>query len=78
MRRFAPTLAILLLSLAARSASAESVTLTDPKGDDKGPGTYVYPTDPVYKPGSFDLTELTIEDTGTEIRVSAAFAFRAP
>lgn len=42
------------------TASAQEVQLKDPVGDDKGPGTYTYPTDPVYKPGSFDLTGLTV------------------
>lgn len=48
------------------------VVLLDPTGDDKGPGTYSYPTDPVYKPGSFDLTKLEVVPSGdqVEIRVS--------
>jgi len=33
---------------------------TDPSGDDNGPGTYVYPTNPVYQPGIFDLTGLEV------------------
>ncbi len=32
------------------------VDMTDPEGDDHGPGTYTYPTDQVFKPGGvFDL-----------------------
>ncbi len=34
--------------------------LTDPVGDDDGPGTYVYPTNPVYLPGIFDLTGVDV------------------
>lgn len=30
--------------------------VTDPKGDDYGPGSYQYPTDSVFQPGVFDLT----------------------
>ena len=30
--------------------------LTDPAGDDNGPGTYVYPTNSAFAPGGFDLT----------------------
>src|SRR5262249_35369597 len=30
--------------------------LTDPAGDDNGPGTYQYPTAPDFHPGAFDLT----------------------
>ncbi len=32
------------------------VTLSDPAGDDHGPGATTYPTDTVFVPGSFDLT----------------------
>lgn len=37
--------------------------VTDPEGDDHGPGSYVYPTDGVFGPGAFDLTRFTV---GTE------------
>jgi len=60
-------LAVALLALTAVSASAQEVTFKDPVGDDKGPGTYVYPTDPVYKPGSFDLTELKVTQKGDKV-----------
>ena len=46
---------------------AYHVTLLDPVGDDNGPGTYTYPTDPVYTRGSFDITKVDIEDTGDNI-----------
>ena len=35
----------------------------DPTGDDHGPGSYTYPTDPVFSPGSYDLTLFQV---GTE------------
>ena len=38
----------------------------DPAGDDNGPGSYVYPTNPVYVPGAFDLTALDVFINGTE------------
>jgi alpha-amylase/alpha-mannosidase (GH57 family) len=41
-------------------------SLTDPVGDDHGPGTYIYPTDPVFVPGAFDLTSLEIMLDGEE------------
>jgi GH15 family glucan-1,4-alpha-glucosidase len=34
--------------------------LADPAGDDNGPGTYRYPTNPVYAPGIFDLRNLDV------------------
>jgi len=44
----------------AGAARADGVKFMDPVGDDKGPGTYTYPTDAVYTAGSFDLTEFEI------------------
>ena len=43
------------------------VTFADPVGDDNGPGTYVYPTDAVYKPGSFDITEFQVVPSGDQV-----------
>jgi carbohydrate-binding DOMON domain-containing protein len=56
----------------AVTSAGGGVTLPDPTGDDNGPGTYVYPTDAVYKPGSFDLTELQVVPSGdtVEFRVT--------
>ena len=34
--------------------------LADPAGDDNGPGSYRYPTNPVYAPGIFDLRNLDV------------------
>ena len=31
----------------------------DPAGDDRGPGTYTYPLDDVFRPGAFDITGFT-------------------
>ncbi len=39
---------------------------TDPTGDDHGPGTYTYPTDTVFAPGSYDLTHFTAGTEGDE------------
>ncbi len=50
----------LFSALAAGAVQAQTITLTDPTGDDNGPGAYIYPTDAVYSPGSFDLTELEV------------------
>jgi len=56
-----------LLALAAPRASAQEVVFQDPVGDDNGPGKYLYPTDPVYKPGSFDLTQLKVTQKGDQV-----------
>lgn len=39
-------------------------SMTDPIGDDHGPGSYVYPTDGAFNPGSFDLTGLDVYRDG--------------
>jgi carbohydrate-binding DOMON domain-containing protein len=51
----------------APALAADKVTFKDPTGDDNGPGKYIYPTDTVYKKGSFDITELTVEKKGTKV-----------
>jgi len=59
----------LAVAFSAQAALAGGVVLLDPKGDDDGPGTYVYPTDPVYKKGSFDLTKVEIKDKGDKVQI---------
>lgn len=66
-----PLVLALVLGLGG-AAGAQEVELTDPSGDDKGPGSYTYPTDAVYKRGSFDLTKVKIVDKGSEIEVTVA------
>lgn len=72
-------LAAALLALAT-SARAQGFEISDPTGDDDGPGTYVYPTDAVYKQGAFDLTELEVVPSGdqVEIRVSVRSRIEDP
>lgn len=38
------------------------LSVKDPERDDHGPGSYTYPTDGVFKPGVFDLTEFTVAE----------------
>jgi glucoamylase len=47
---------------------------TDPTGDDNGPGTYQYPTSTDFAPGSFDLTDLKVSQTGTDVYVQVKIA----
>jgi glucoamylase len=42
---------------------------TDPANDDNGPGTYQYPTDSAFAPGSFDLTGFQVNETATSIYI---------
>lgn len=53
--------------LLASAVTAQKVSFKDPTGDDNGPGGYTYPTDQVYKRGSFDLTALEVESKGGKV-----------
>ena len=45
--------------------------LTDPEADDNGPGSYVYPTNGAFNPGSFDLTNFDVYTDGSDVRMVA-------
>jgi carbohydrate-binding DOMON domain-containing protein len=74
IRKFAPfagLVAVVSLSLLS-AATAQEVAFQDPAGDDSGPGTYSYPTDTVYKPGSFDLTGFALKVKGDKATVEVS------
>jgi carbohydrate-binding DOMON domain-containing protein len=54
------------------ATGAQALTFNDPKGDDYGPGNYIYPTDAVYKKGSFDLTKLVVKKSGDNVEFAAS------
>jgi carbohydrate-binding DOMON domain-containing protein len=60
-------IALLGVMLAGVAAFAQEVEFKDPTGDDNGPGTYTYPTDSVYKRGSFDLTDFKVTQKGDKV-----------
>lgn len=41
-------------------ATQEIMAVEDPAGDDHGPGTYTYPTDAVFVPGTFDIETFNV------------------
>ncbi len=41
--------------------------VSDPAGDDHGPGSYSYPGDAVFAPGSFDLTSFEVGTEGDDL-----------
>ena len=50
------------------------ICIEDPKGDDYGPGSYTYPTNPVFAPGVLDIEKLTVmEDPGGWIIFKVSF-----
>jgi len=67
MVRWVEALGITSILAISATAWAGGVSLKDPTGDDNGPGSYVYPTDGVYKPGSFDITSFSAEDKGSDV-----------
>ena len=64
------------IGLSSTALQADEIELKDPRGDDDGPGSYTYPTDAVYKRGSFDLTEVSLKEDGDDIKVTVSFAAR--
>jgi carbohydrate-binding DOMON domain-containing protein len=68
------TLLGLAAALLAGSALAQDIVFKDPVGDDNGPGAYKYPTDAVYKAGSFDITEVKISPKGDKVDVGVSVA----
>ena len=48
--------------------------VTDPAGDDNGPGTYQYPTDASFHAGAFDLTRFQVISDGTTVYLQATLA----
>lgn len=61
-------------ALAVGSLAAHAVEFTDPRGDDKGPGNYTYPTDGVYKSGSFDIVKFSAVKSGSNVDISVDVA----
>ncbi len=59
--------------LGAPALAGDKVSFKDPTGDDNGPGSYKYPTDTVYKRGSFDLTDFTFEKKGSKADITLGF-----
>ncbi len=49
-----------LLALPDEAVPNVVVEVEDPTGDDHGPGTYVYPRDPVFRGGAYDATRLVV------------------
>ncbi|HLX10257.1 MAG TPA: glucodextranase DOMON-like domain-containing protein [Thermoanaerobaculia bacterium] len=74
--RAAAVAAALGLAMAAAmpATAAQKVSFQDPKDDDNGPGKITYPTDPVYKPGSFDMTGFDLKVHGDSVDLAVELA----
>ena len=69
---------------ARRTVISEFVTgnivldVTDPDGDDNGPGTYAYPTSPNFVPGAFDLQRFQVIVDGDNVLLRTKIRNLAP
>ena len=53
--------------------------VSDPSGDDNGPGTYQYPTSTVnFIPGSFDITNFAVSQDGTNVYIQTTLRTLVP
>ena len=55
-----------------------ALDVTDPDGDDNGPGTYAYPTASDFQPGAFDLEEMKVSQTSTDVYIQVKLRNLAP
>jgi carbohydrate-binding DOMON domain-containing protein len=63
-------LALIIMPITSIPSTASPQTLisvTDPTGDDKGPGYYGYPSNEVFQPGVFDITGFEVADNGSTL-----------
>ncbi len=65
-----------VVMLIANVAFSKALVFRDPVGDDFGPGTYLYPTDAVYKRGSFDLVKFEVRSKGSDVEFRATMRAR--
>ncbi|HEY7103847.1 MAG TPA: glucodextranase DOMON-like domain-containing protein, partial [Mycobacteriales bacterium] len=69
---------------ARRTVISEFITgttvldVTDPDGDDNGPGTYAYPTSDNFKPGAFDLQRFQVIVDGDNVLLRAKIRDLSP
>jgi glucan 1,4-alpha-glucosidase len=54
------------------------LSVTDPAGDDHGPGTFAYPTAADFHDGAFDLTQFQVIDAGATIYLRAQLRDLSP
>jgi len=62
------------ISVPAAATGEAVLAITDPLEDDHGPGSYIYPTNAVFKPGVFDLIKFTVIDDGDQVLFSTRIA----
>jgi glucoamylase len=66
------------ITVTNEGGGASVLDVTDPAGDDNGPGTYQYPTSTAFTAGSFDLTRYQVLSDGTFAYLRVTLATLAP
>jgi glucoamylase len=56
------------------TSGTTALDVTDPVGDDNGPGPFQYPTDSSFHAGAFDLTRFQVISDGTTVYLRATLA----
>jgi glucoamylase len=66
------------VTVSNEGGGATVLDVSDLAGDDNGPGTYQYPTDPQFHAGAFDLTRFQVLSDGTTAFLRATIANLSP
>jgi glucoamylase len=66
------------VTVSAEGSGSTVLDVTDPTGDDNGPGTYQYPTNSAFVAGSFDLTRFQVLSDGTYAYLRVTLRTLAP
>jgi len=66
------------VTVSAEGGGSTVLDVTDPTGDDNGPGTYQYPTASDFVAGSFDLTRFQVLSDGTYAYLRVTLATLVP
>jgi glucoamylase len=66
------------VTVSAEGGGSTVLDVTDPTGDDNGPGTYQYPTAADFVAGSFDLTRFQVLSDGTYAYLRVTLANLVP
>jgi glucoamylase len=66
------------VTVSNEGGGATVLDVSDPTGDDNGPGTYQYPTSSNFQPGAFDLTRFQVFSDGTTAYLRATIANLTP
>ena len=65
-------------TFASEIPAHEVRVLTDPAGDDYGPGSYVYPESDVYRPGALDVRGLRLMKQEEDLVIEVSFNGQVP